>query len=107
MLLTRADRCSRGQRAGCPELTEAIMQRGVPVSVSGHIHDGYGWTTSANEGTLFINASTCNSKYSPTNPPIVFDAPPAEELHGQRAQRAAQDPELGQLALSGSLFAGV
>uniref|UniRef100_A0A7S2CIW0 Calcineurin-like phosphoesterase domain-containing protein n=1 Tax=Florenciella parvula TaxID=236787 RepID=A0A7S2CIW0_9STRA len=84
------DRTSRDQRVGCPELAQAIRQRTVPVSVSGHIHDGYGWTTSVDESTLFINASTCNSSYSPTNPPIVFDAPPAEELRSrQNSQREA------------------
>ena len=75
------DTNSRDGRCGCPELTEAITQRAVPVSVSGHIHSGYGWTTNSDGSTLFINASTCNSSYSPTNPPIVFDAPPAGELH--------------------------
>ena len=35
------------------------------------IHTGYGVT--CEDGTAFVNASTCTSAYKPTNPPIVFD----------------------------------
>lgn len=72
------DMCSSGLRAGCPDLRKAIEKRVVSVSVSGHIHSGYGCR--ADEATLFINASTCTSDYRASNPPIVFDAPPVAEL---------------------------
>merc|ERR1712060_354706 len=72
------DECSSGLRAGCADLGRAIKQRAIPVNVFGHIHNGYGY---AHDGvTTYINASTCTSDYRPTNPPIVFDAPPSSEL---------------------------
>ncbi|KAJ6639939.1 Metallophosphoesterase domain-containing protein 1 [Pseudolycoriella hygida] len=66
------DLCRSGQRAGCVELLSTIQQRVQPkYHIFGHIHEGYGVTT--NERTIFINASTCNLRYMPVNPPIVFD----------------------------------
>lgn len=72
------DRCHDNVRAGCEMLTAAIQQRAVSVNVCGHIHSGYG--CSADDTTLYINASTCNHHYAPINPPIVFDLPPPEQL---------------------------
>jgi len=79
------DHTSQDRRMGCAELRDAIKARGVPVNVCGHIHAGYGWA--ADESTLYINASTCNSAYSPCNPPIVFDAPPAALLRSATCKR--------------------
>lgn len=79
------DTCSHGERVGCPELLAAVLARRVPVTVSGHIHEGYG---AVREGaTLHVNASTCTLRYRPSNPPIIFDLPPAREL--REATRAA------------------
>lgn len=72
------DLCSHGARAGCVDLLGAIRDRCIPVSVSGHIHEGYG--CSADHATLYINASTCTHGYVASNPPIVFDAPPPDQL---------------------------
>jgi len=35
--------------------------------------EGYGITTDGQ--TEFINASTCNLRYKPIHPPIIFDVP--------------------------------
>lgn len=72
------DSNSSGGRVGCEMLAAAIQHRAVSVNVFGHIHEGYG--CSADDATLFINASTCTHEYKPINPPIVFDLPPSEEL---------------------------
>lgn len=68
------DFCFDGQRAGCVELLTTVQQRVKPqYHIFGHIHEGYGVTTDGH--TQFINASTCNLRYQPINPPIVFDFP--------------------------------
>uniref|UniRef100_A0A914ULV5 Calcineurin-like phosphoesterase domain-containing protein n=1 Tax=Plectus sambesii TaxID=2011161 RepID=A0A914ULV5_9BILA len=64
-----------GKRAGCVDLLNVVEQRVKPAfHIFGHIHEGYG-LTSNNQGTVFINASTCNAKYRPVNDPIIFDFP--------------------------------
>jgi hypothetical protein len=84
------DTCSNGSRQGCAKLLEAIQSRNVPLSVSGHLHSGYGV---AGDGvTLFANASTCDSKYKPINSPIVIDLPPAAELREVTRSTAASRP---------------
>ena len=40
------------------------------VHVFGHIHESYG--SRVKDGTTFINAASCNSKYRPVNKPIVI-----------------------------------
>jgi len=72
------DQTAGGLRAGCEDLLAAIKERTISVSVSGHIHEGYG--VRADDSTLFVNASTCTHDYRPSNPPIVFDLPPPAEL---------------------------
>lgn len=73
------------ERAGCEELrkrVEEIAARGrLKLHVFGHIHCGYG--THEEFGVNFVNASTCDEHYAPTQPPIVVtyekrrtDAPP-------------------------------
>eukprot|EP00927_Polykrikos_kofoidii_P052093 TRINITY_DN45866_c0_g1_i1.p1 TRINITY_DN45866_c0_g1~~TRINITY_DN45866_c0_g1_i1.p1 ORF type:complete len:309 (-),score=36.13 TRINITY_DN45866_c0_g1_i1:145-1071(-) len=74
----KGDLCDHGARVGCEDLMREIRSRAVPVHVSGHIHEGYG--AESDGTTVFINASTCTSRYQPTNLPIVFDLPPAEKL---------------------------
>jgi len=37
----------------------------------GHIHCAYGFEVI--EGVTFVNASTCNEQYFPSNPPIVVE----------------------------------
>lgn len=66
------DLTSRGISAGCEILAEQIFSRIKPkYHIFGHIHEGYGQVK--NGDTTFINASTCDLKYRPINPPIVFD----------------------------------
>lgn len=83
----RGDRCSPGHRAGCEELLTAIKARKVSVNIFGHIHEAYG--CSADEVTLFVNASTCTEGYRPSNAPIVFDLPPPAELRKATATAVA------------------
>ncbi|XP_063235415.1 UPF0046 protein C25E10.12 isoform X2 [Bacillus rossius redtenbacheri] len=66
------DLCCSGVRAGCVELLATVQQRVRPrYHVFGHVHEGYGITTDGK--IIYINASTCDLNYLPTNPPIVFD----------------------------------
>ncbi|KAL1130881.1 hypothetical protein AAG570_012122 [Ranatra chinensis] len=66
------DLCCGGVRAGCVELLTCVQQRILPkYHVFGHIHEGYGVTTDGK--VIYVNASTCDINYCPTNPPIVFD----------------------------------
>lgn len=65
------DRTLRNKRVGCEELLKAIGRIKPKVHVFGHIHEDYGQNESA--GTLFVNASTCNARYQPSNKPIVID----------------------------------
>ena len=67
------DKCYDGFSAGCEDLLNVINEINPLVHVFGHIHEGYGYFD--NGKTLFINASTCNLRYHPVNPPIVFDLP--------------------------------
>nr|CAD7594286.1 unnamed protein product [Timema genevievae] len=63
--------CS-GIRAGCVELLTTVQHRVRPkYHVFGHIHEGYGISTDGK--IIYINASTCDLNYLPTNPAIVFD----------------------------------
>ncbi|XP_033223132.1 UPF0046 protein T07D4.2 isoform X2 [Belonocnema kinseyi] len=66
------DLCCSGVRAGCVELLTTVQNRVKPkYHVFGHIHEGYGISTDGK--IIFINASTCDLNYLPSNPPIVFD----------------------------------
>jgi len=78
------DLCDHGERVGCEHLADALRSRIVPVCVAGHIHEGYGAIEDGH--MLFVNASTCTLRYVPSNPPIVFDLPPAAELHKALAE---------------------
>jgi len=66
------DLTSDAVRAGCVELLHTIQHRVKPkYHVAGHIHGGYGMTTDGD--TVYINASTCDHRYRPIHPPIIFD----------------------------------
>ncbi|CAF1658383.1 unnamed protein product, partial [Adineta ricciae] len=41
------------------------------LHVFGHIHEAYG--QEEHGSTIFVNASTCNLRYKPNQPPIVVD----------------------------------
>lgn len=59
------------ENVGCANLLAVVEQMQPPIHIFGHIHEGYGRHDS--NGTLFVNASTCQANYKPINPPIVVD----------------------------------
>lgn len=61
----------RGVLAGCEELRAAVDRVKPRLSVFGHIHAGYGMVEK--NGTIFVNASSCNEDYDAVNEPIVID----------------------------------
>jgi Icc-related predicted phosphoesterase len=67
------DETSPGQdHVGCPFLLEAVRDRpAIRAHVFGHIHEAYGQRRDG--ATLFVNASTCDLRYAPTQPPIEFE----------------------------------
>ena len=60
---------------GCEELRKRVEKistfERLSLHVFGHIHCGYG--THEEFGVKFVNASTCDEQYRPTQPPIVVD----------------------------------
>lgn len=74
-ILDAVPRLSGVDYAGCEELRRRIEQIAVSgrlkLHVFGHIHCGYG--VHDEMGVKFVNASTCDEKYQPTQPPIVVD----------------------------------
>lgn len=68
------DLCEGGHRAGCYDLLNIIQKKIRPkYHIFGHIHEDYGMTTDG--VTTFVNASTCDFRYRPIQPAIVFDYP--------------------------------
>ncbi len=63
------------ENTGCEELRKRIEQiaelKKLKLHVFGHIHCGYG--VKKEFGVKFINASTCDEDYQPTQPPIVVE----------------------------------
>lgn len=74
-ILDAVPRLSGIDHAGCEELrirVEDIAAHGkLKLHVFGHIHCGYG--VHDEFGVKFVNASTCDERYNPTQPPIVVD----------------------------------
>jgi Icc-related predicted phosphoesterase len=56
---------------GCRDLQARVQQLTLQAHIFGHIHEGYGQYL--RENTRFINASTCNVRYQPVNPPIIVE----------------------------------
>lgn len=70
--LGHGDLTCTGVRAGCVDLLQTVQQRVHPrYHVFGHIHEGYGVSTDGK--VIYVNASTCDISYTPSNKPIVFD----------------------------------
>lgn len=64
----------RGERVGCERLAEAVQRLpALRLHVFGHIHEGYGVNVAAPGAPLFANASICDERYRPVNPPLVID----------------------------------
>jgi len=65
------DFTSHSERMGCSDLLDAVLRVKPKVHIFGHNHYGYG--EKEFNGVYFINASSCNEKYQPINPPIIFE----------------------------------
>ena len=65
------DRIGMPGRTGCADLLRRVAAIEPRLHVFGHIHEGYGREEA--EGTLFVNASSCDEDYRPVNPPVVVD----------------------------------
>jgi predicted phosphohydrolase len=74
------DQVGGGEHLGCEELRLRLAAVRPRLHVFGHIHDGYG--AHREDGTLFVNASTCDEGYHPVNAPVVV------EVSGARAELA-------------------
>jgi Icc-related predicted phosphoesterase len=63
------------ENTGCEELrkrVETLAEFGkLKLHLFGHIHCGYGQDEQF--GVKFVNASTCDEEYKPTQPPIVLE----------------------------------
>lgn len=59
------------EHVGCADLLDKVREIKPKLHVFGHIHEGYG--EMAKEGTIFVNASSCNRQYRPVNAPIVVE----------------------------------
>lgn len=62
---------SSSEYVGCEELRNIVEEIKPIMHVCGHIHEGYG--ESMVNGTVYVNASTCDRFYDPVNKPIVVD----------------------------------
>ncbi len=71
------DATDRSQSVGCADLAVAVNTRlhDLKLHVFGHIHESYGYYRDRHIAgeRVFANAATCNLKYKPINPPLVFD----------------------------------
>jgi len=63
----------RGQNVGCEHLLKKIKEIKPKVCIFGHIHEAYG--VHEEDGTVYINACTSNSRYKATQLPVVLDLP--------------------------------
>jgi predicted phosphodiesterase len=61
----------QGEHVGCRDLLAAVTRLAPRLHVFGHIHEGYGSTRRGE--TLHVNASICDARYRPANPPHVVD----------------------------------
>lgn len=56
---------------GCELLRYRVDEIKPLLHVFGHIHEGYG--AALINDTIFVNASTCNERYIPSNKPIIIE----------------------------------
>lgn len=63
------------ENTGCEELRKKVEELAklgkLKLHIFGHIHCGYGQTEEF--GVKFVNASNCDEKYNPSQPPIVIE----------------------------------
>ena len=67
----QGDRTFGNVLVGCQDLLEAVERIKPTLHVFGHIHEGFGTTNT--KQTAFINASSCNLRYKPVNPPVIYE----------------------------------
>lgn len=66
------DETEEGNLIGCKILLHEVQTRVKPkYHVFGHDHEGYGLKVVGE--TTFINASSCDRRYRPVNPPIILE----------------------------------
>jgi predicted phosphodiesterase len=65
------DRTAHGENVGCEELTRALARIRPRLHVFGHIHEAHGATHV--DGTLAVNACSCDLRYRAVNAPVVVD----------------------------------
>ena len=70
------DETPSGERVGCQDLLDKVLEVKPKLHVFGHIHHSYGQQDF--NGTHFVNAASCNERYEPIHPPILIDW--AEEI---------------------------
>jgi Icc-related predicted phosphoesterase len=70
-ILDEVERQYWTENTGCEELLKRVEIIKPRLHVFGHIHCGYG--TKDEFGVKFVNASTCDEQYQPTQPPIVIE----------------------------------
>ena len=58
-------------RPGCEALAERVASLTLKLHIFGHIHEDHGREQIGD--CLYVNASTCNGRFKPLNPPIVID----------------------------------
>ena len=79
------DRTSQGRAAGCGDLLQRIEEIQPGLHIFGHIHEGYGQHRVGN--TDFVNASICDLRYRPVNPPLCVELPHPRSFNLKNDQR--------------------
>ena len=65
------DKSFKGEHCGCEGLLEKVKLVKPTIHCFGHIHESYGILEQ--DGVIFVNGSSLDRKYQPTNEPIVLD----------------------------------
>lgn len=62
------------EHVGCFPLAQRIDElTKLKAHICGHIHESYGYAIRESDGLRFANASTCDGRYRPVNPPIIIE----------------------------------
>ncbi|EIJ41353.1 putative phosphoesterase, ICC [Beggiatoa alba B18LD] len=65
------DTVSTGEHVGCEALRTVVRALTLRLHVFGHIHENYGYFRE--NTTVYVNASSCNLRYAPRNPPLLIN----------------------------------
>lgn len=66
------DKAKDGTNVGCRDLFDKVMKIKPRIHAFGHVHEDAPGEKNIN-GTLFINAVTCDLSFRPVNPPIEVE----------------------------------